>query len=329
MNGFKMDAPPHSGDPPRTRICSLLPSATEIVCALGAQDQLVGVTHECDFPPSVASIRKITRSNIPAGFSSAQIDAAVSASLASSGSLYELDVPALEELQPDLVITQRLCDVCAVSYDSVQAAANNLSSQPRVLNLEPSSVSGILDCIRLVGEAIGRRDSADALVLSLQRRIGAVREKTQNLSSRPRVFCMEWVDPPFCGGHWMRELVDIAGGRDDLAVDCRPSRRIEWSRVVEFAPEVIVLTCCGFDLARCAAEADVLANFAGLHDLPAAQSGRVFATDGSAYFSRPGPRIVESLEILAHIAHPEIFSVPPLARAFTPVHLSRARATRS
>ncbi|MGH9687674.1 MAG: cobalamin-binding protein [Candidatus Acidiferrales bacterium] len=314
-------------NPARVRICSLLPSATEIVCALGARDQLVGVTHECDFPASVASIRKITRSNIPADFSSAQIDAAVSASLESSGSLYELDVHALEELQPDLVITQRLCDVCAVPYDSVQASAENLSSHPRVLNLEPSSVSDILDCIRGVGEAIGLRDSADALVLSLQQRIDAVCEKTRNLPSRSRVFCMEWVDPPFCGGHWMKELVDIAGGRDDLATDRRPSRRIPWSRVVEFAPEVIVLTCCGFDLARCAAEADILAQFEDVHELPAAQWGRIFATDGSSYFSRPGPRIVESLEILAHIVHPEIFSAPPLARAFTPLQLSRAGVT--
>lgn len=311
------------------RICSLLPSATEIVCVLGAGDQLVAVTHECDFPPSVASIPKITRSNIPADFSSAQIDAAVSASLESSGSLYELDVPALEELQPDLVITQRLCDVCAVPFDRVQAAANNLSSQPRVLNLDPSSVSGILDCIRLVGEAIGRRDSADALVLLLQQRIDAVREKTRNLPSRPRVFCMEWVDPPFCGGHWMKELVDLAGGCDDLAADRRPSRQIDWSRVVEFAPEVIVLTCCGFDLARCAAEAEILANFERVHELPAARSGRVFATDGSAYFSRPGPRIVESLEILAHIVRPELFAAPALPRAFAPVKLSRSGATHA
>jgi iron complex transport system substrate-binding protein len=308
------------------RICSLLPSATEIVCALGAQTQLVGVTHECDFPPSAASIRGITRSNIPAGYSSAQIDAAVSESLNSSGSLYELDLHALEELQPDLLITQRLCDVCAVAFDRVQTAAENLSSRPRVLNLEPSSLSDILHSIQMVGDAIGRRPAAEALVSALQQRIDAVRAITQNLSNRPRVFCMEWVDPPFCGGHWMKELVYLAGGRDDLATDGRPSRRIDWQRVLDLSPEIIVLTCCGFDLARCSAEAPILAGFEGVHRLPAATSGRIFATDGSAYFSRPGPRIVDSLEILAHIVHPELFAAPPLLRAFAPVSLSRAGA---
>lgn len=313
-------------NPPRLRICSLLPSATEMVCALGARDQLVGVTHECDFPPSVVSVPKITRSNIPAHYSSAEIDAAVSASLDSSGSLYELDLAALETLQPDLIITQRLCDVCAVPFDRVQLAAENLGSHPRVLNLEPSSVSDVLDCIRLVGEAIGRPAAAQALIASLEQRISAIRARTENLTLRPRVFCMEWVDPPFCGGHWMKELVHLAGGRDDLATDGRPSRRIDWNRVLEFAPEIVVLTCCGFDLTRCVREADILATFDRVHELPAALTGRIFATDGSSYFSRPGPRIVESLEILAHIVHPQIFAAPELPGAFSRVELSRAGA---
>lgn len=318
-----------TGSPANLRICSLLPSATEIVCALGAQHQLVSVTHECDFPAAAASIPKVTRSNIPAHFSSAEIDAAVSASLDSSGSLYQLDLVALERLQPELIITQRLCDVCAVPFDRVEAAAKNLSSHPRVLNLEPSSVTDILDCIRLVGDAIARPAAAQTLIASLNQRIDAIRAQTQTLAIRPRVFCMEWVDPPFCGGHWMKELVHLAGGRDDLATDGRPSRRIDWNRVLEFAPEVIVLTCCGFDLARCAAEADILATFDRVHELPAARSGRIFATDGSSYFSRPGPRIVESLEILAHIVHPRIFAAPDLPRSFSRVELSRAGAARA
>jgi iron complex transport system substrate-binding protein len=324
-----MKAPASRGILRPLRICSLLPSATEIVCALGAEDQLVGVTHECDFPPSVAFLPKLTRSNIPSNFTSAQIDAAVTSSLESSGSLYELDLSALEEARPDLVITQRLCDVCAVPYNRVQDAAENLSSHPRVLNLEPSSLADILDCIRSVGDAIGRRASADALVVSLQRRIEAVRSKAQNVVRRPRVFCMEWVDPPFCGGHWMKELVDFAGGNDEIAADRRPSRRIEWQRVLDFSPEVIVLTCCGFDLRRCAAEADVLATFRRVDEFPAAKSGRIFATDGSAYFSRPGPRIVESLEILAHLVHPELFAAPDLPDAFCAVSLARATARKA
>jgi iron complex transport system substrate-binding protein len=314
---------------PPLRICSLLPSATEIVCALDAQDQLVGVTHECDFPSTLSRIRKVTRSNIPAHYSSAEIDAAVSASLVSSGSLYELDLAALEELQPDLIITQWLCDVCAVPFDHVQVAAENLSSHPRVLNLEPSSISGVLNCIRLVGDAIGRPAAAQTLIASLQQRIDAIEAQTRKIAIRPRVFCMEWVDPPFCGGHWMKELVQLAGGRDELATDGRPSRRIDWNRVLAFAPEIIVLTCCGFELARCAGEADILARFERFNELPASQSGRIFATDGSAYFSRPGPRIVESLEILAHVVHPEIFPAPALRNAFSRMQLSRAGSTHA
>jgi iron complex transport system substrate-binding protein len=311
------------------RVCSLLPSATEIVCALGAQGSLVGVTHECDFPPEVAVIRKVTKSNIPAHLTSAEIDAAVRASLQSSGSLYELDLCALEELQPDLIIAQRLCDVCTVDFDRVQEAAWKIRSRPLVLNLEPRSFSDVLECVGVVGDAIGRRAAADALAASLQLRIEAVLAKTHNLEVRPRVFCMEWIDPPYCGGHWMKELVDLAGGRDDLAVDGHPSRRIEWTKILEFAPEVIVLTCCGFNLVRSVSEAAILAKFDGVHELPAVSSGRIFATDASAYFSRPGPRLVDSLEILAHVIHPELFPSVAAPNALMPVKLTRADATHA
>jgi iron complex transport system substrate-binding protein len=306
------------------RICSLLPSATEIVFSLGQGDSLVGVTHECDFPAQAEQIPKVTRSNIPDGIPSAEIDQAVSKALIEAGTLYELDLPLLARLQPDLVLTQRLCDVCAVSYDRVQEAAKSLPSQPKVLNLEPHSLGDILDNIVTVGQALGIEAQANAVRDGLQRRIDAVRQKTEKLSNRPRVFCMEWVDPPFCGGHWMKELVEIAGGRDDLAVLHRPSRRIEWEKVLEFAPEVIVLTCCGFSLTRCAREGEILANLEGARDLPAFKTGRVYATDGSAYFSRPGPRIVESLEILAHLIHPDVFPPPPLTDSFSSLNLMPA-----
>jgi iron complex transport system substrate-binding protein len=311
------------------RICSLLPSATEIVFTLGAGDLLVGVSHECDYPAATAPIPKVTRSNIPVGLSSEQIDAAVSSNLQSDGSLYELNLPLLEELQPDLVITQRLCDVCAVSFDRVEQAVAVLKSRPQILNLEPHSLDDILNNIRVVGNAIDRRSSAETAVASLQHRIDAIRKKTRNLASIPRVFCMEWVNPPFCGGHWMKELVEIAGGRDDLSNHNRPSYRIGWNRVLEFAPEVIVLTCCGFDLPRCMREADILATFPDVLALPGARSGRVFATDGSAYFSRPGPRIVDSLEILAHLIHPEVFPPPALSGAFSSVVLARVETLRT
>jgi iron complex transport system substrate-binding protein len=289
-----------------------------MVFALGQGSSLVGVTHECDYPAETSQIPKVTRSNIPEGIPSGEIDAAVSKALIEAGTLYELNLPPLEQLHPDLVLTQRLCDVCAVSYDRVQDAAKNLSSHPKVLNLEPHSLEDILENIVTVGKAIGAEAKGHAVRNSLRKRIDAVR----GLAHRPRVFCMEWVDPPFCGGHWMKELVEIAGGRDDLAVLHRPSCRIEWKNVVKFSPEVIILTCCGFSLPRCAKEGETLAKIEGAHDLPAMKMGRIYATDGSAYFSRPGPRIVESLEILAHLIHPYLFPAPPLTAAFTTVDLT-------
>ncbi|MGH9354178.1 MAG: cobalamin-binding protein [Terriglobia bacterium] len=301
------------------RICSLLPSATEICFALGLGDSLVGVSHECDYPAEAARLPKVTRSNIPSSLSSREIDSAVSSSLESQGTLYDLDLPLLESLQPDLIITQRLCDVCAVSFDRVQGAVNSLPSKPTVLNLEPSSLEDIFTNIRLVASVTGDQVEGDALVSSLRKRVDEVRRRTASLASRPRVFCMEWVDPPYCGGHWMKELVEIAGGEDALANPHRPSYRIEWERVLRFAPEVIVLTCCGFELERCEREGMILAAFEGASKLPALQSGRVYATDGSHFFSRPGPRMVESLEILAHLIHPELFPPPDLAQAFKAV----------
>ncbi|MGH9356009.1 MAG: cobalamin-binding protein [Terriglobia bacterium] len=306
------------------RICSLLPSATEIVYALGLGPHLAGVSHECDFPPEAALLPKLTRSNIPGGLPSREIDSTVSATLDTAGSLYEIDLPLLESLRPDLILTQRLCDVCAVSFDRVQEAVKGLPSHPEVLNLEPRSLNDIFENIRQVAAAAAEPRDA-ALVSSLHARVEAVRAKTRGLLERPRVFCMEWVDPPYCGGHWMKELVEIAGGRDDLALLHRPSERIEWKRVLEFAPEVIVLTCCGFELDRSAQEGAILAGFEGACDLPAARTGRVYATDASHFFSRPGPRIVDSLEILAHIVHPELFSPPTQREIFKPIALQEFR----
>ncbi|HEX5482301.1 MAG TPA: cobalamin-binding protein [Terriglobia bacterium] len=310
------------------RICSLLPSATEIVFALGLGDSLVGVSHECDEPPAAVRLPKITRSNIPPGISSSEIDSTVSTTLETQGSLYELDLPLLESLRPDLILTQRLCDVCAVSFDHVQEAVKSLPAQPKILNLEPSSLEDIFQNILTVARATGSEAAGAKVVGALRKRVATVREKTAAGRRRPRVFCMEWVDPPYCGGHWMKELVELAGGRDDLANLHRPSRRIEWKRVLEFSPEVIVLTCCGFELARAEQEGVILAGFEGASGLPAFQAGRVFATDGSHFFARPGPRIVESLEILAHLIHPELFAPPPLAEAFSPLRLPFAHPAR-
>ncbi len=308
------------------RICSLIPSATEMVFALGMGDSLVGVSHECDYPAQVIRLPRVTRSRIPAGLSSREIDRVVSSTLETTGSLYELDMELLEKLQPDLILTQKLCSVCAVSYDVVQEAVSSLKSHPQILSLEPTSLAEILGDIRTLGKAIGCETAAEKLIASLELRIDAVRRKTKDVSSRPRVFCMEWVDPPYCGGHWMKELVEIAGGRDDLSNPYRPSYRMNWDRVLEYSPEIIVLTCCGFHLERCCQEGEILVRFEGVHELPAAKTGRIFATDGTSYFSRSGPRIVDSLELLAHFFHPELFDAPPLPGAFVRLQFSTAAA---
>ncbi|MGH9430330.1 MAG: cobalamin-binding protein [Terriglobia bacterium] len=307
------------------RIVSLLPSSTEMVFALGLADSLVGVTHECDFPPEALSLPQVTRSAIPPGASSLEIDKAVSSALDDQGSIYDLDQDLLESLAPDLILTQRLCDVCAVSFDRVQAAVSGLSSRPRVINLEPHGLNDIFENILTVAEATGREQAGRELVDSLRARVEGVRQRTVNLAARPRVFSMEWVNPPYCGGHWMKELVDLAGGRDALSNDQKPSYRVSWEKVVQFAPEIIVLTCCGFGLERNLKEGEWLAAFPGALNLPAFQSGRVYATDGSSYFSRPGPRIVESLEILAYLIHPELFPTPPLDHAFGALRLTAVK----
>jgi iron complex transport system substrate-binding protein len=304
------------------RTCTLFPAATEIVFALGLGDRVVGVSHECNYPAAASGLPQVTRSKVPDGLTSAEIDRVVTATLQSGEPLYRLDAALLERLSPDLIITQELCEVCALSSDEVRQCLSALACKPRLLSLQANSLSGILEDIRTVAAALGRPDRGERLVGSLRARIAAIARMTQGLAHRPRVFCMEWVDPPYCGGHWMKELVELAGGDDALAVSHRPSYRIAWQDVLDFAPEIIVLTCCGFDVERCARESRILAGFPGAHALPAIRDNQVFATDSAAYFARPGPRIVDSLEILAHILHPEIVPAPQLPGAFRKLRVS-------
>jgi iron complex transport system substrate-binding protein len=304
------------------RICTLFPAATEIVFALGLGDSLVGASHECNYPAAASKLPSVTRSKVPAGLTSAEIDRFVAAILQDGGSLYGLDTALLDRLAPDLIITQGLCEVCALSSDEVRHALSALACKPRLLSLQANSLAGILDDIRTVAAVLGAPDRGERLVGSLQARIEAIARKTQGLAYRPRVFCMEWVDPPYCGGHWMKELVEIAGGDDALAVRHRPSYRVAWQDVLDFAPEIIVLTCCGFDVERASRESRILAGFPGAHGLPAIRNNQVFATDSAAYFARPGPRIVDSLEILAHIIHPEMIPAPQLPGAFRKLRVS-------
>lgn len=292
------------------RIVSLLPSTTEIVFALGLGDQVVAVTHECDYPPAARERPVITASALDHGdASSAEIDAAVRGPLRDGISIYSLDETLLAELRPDLILTQALCDVCAVSFDTVARSAGSLDGAPQLLSLEPTSLAGIFGTILAVGSATGRRAAADELVAQLKSRVAAVRERATLAHTRPRVACLEWFDPPFGPGHWLPELVDLAGGKAGLGRPAEPSQRISWGDVIAFAPEVIVLTPCGFDLERTVREArEVLPHRMGWSALPAVRAGRVYAVDGNSYFSRPGPRIVESLELLAEIIHPELFA---------------------
>lgn len=292
-------------------IVSLLPSATEIVCALGLEDQLVGVTHECDYPPFVCQLPKVTRTLIPHDATSAQIDVLVRERVRTQRALYTLDMPALERLRPELIVTQTLCDVCAVAEEEVRAAACQLPGQPRVLNLEPMTLTDVLDSIRQVGAMTGTVERAEHVTEDLHARVAAVTTRTAHLRYRPRVTVLEWIDPPFSCGHWSPELVRLAGGVEGLGLEGKPSRTLRWEEVVAWQPEILLIACCGYSVERTLRDLPLLRSYPGWEDLPCTRTDRVYVVDGSAYFSRPGPRLVDSLEILAHALHPEVHPVPP------------------
>ncbi len=293
------------------RVCSLLPSATEIVAVLGAADELVAVTHECDYPPEVAGKPVVTRSVLEhTGSTSAQIERHIRAQVHAGSSLYALDTDRLAELEPDVILTQELCRVCAVSYETVQDSLRELRGSTRIVSLEPHSLEDVFRHIEAVGRLLGRDAEATRVVGALRARVDSVVAAVAN-RPRPRVFLMEWADPIYNSGHWMPALVRSAGGEDQLGIEGAASYPIEWSAVLDWAPEVVLLAPCGFTLARAMAEIPGLGARPGWNDLPAVRAGRVFVTDGAAYFSRPGPRLVDSLELLASIVHPEAFPWAP------------------
>lgn len=292
------------------KIVSLLPSATEIVCQLGLGDDLVGVTHECDYPAFVKALPKVTRTLIPHDATSREIDGLVRERLKSQKALYSLDLTTLERLRPDLLVTQALCDVCAVAEEEVNAAACALPGRPRVVNLEPMRLSEVFDCIRLVGDAAGIPEHANKVIASLQARVDVVARRNQVLNDPPRVVLLEWIVPPFCSGHWSPELVRIAGGVEGIGREGERSRTTAWEEIVRFDPEFLIVACCGFDVDRTMADIPLLAAYPRFHDLTCTRQQQVFVIDGNSYFSRPGPRLVESLELLAHTLHPEIHPLP-------------------
>jgi len=284
------------------RICSLLPGATEIVFALGLGDRVVGVTHECDFPADAQNKPNMVKSVIDSHrMSGAEIDRKVAELLQAGRGLYSIDETAFADAAPDVIITQGLCEVCALDYDDVVKAAALLTHRPEIVSLNPHSLQEILDDIRRVGAATGRNDAATALVDDLRQRIERV--GCREPDRRPRVVCLEWFEPLYTAGHWVPEMVALAGGHDVIGRAGEPSAKIDWQQVVDAQPEVILLMPCGFDVRRTVKESTPLRTLPGWNDLPAVRAQRVFALNGNAYFSRPGPRLVNGLEILARIIH--------------------------
>lgn len=289
-------------------IVSLVPAATEIIGALGLVDHLAGISHECDFPPEVNHKPRVTRCEIhEAQLSSAERDRWVSQSLSATGTLYTLDEELVRALEPDLILTQRLCDVCAVGYDSVAMFAATLRRRPEVLHLDPICLSDIFDNIQAVAAACGVSARGEDVVAELERRVEYIRTRASRTTRQTRCFLMEWLDPPYSSGHWGPELVGIAGGQEVLGTPGQKSVRVAWESVLDADPEVIVIASCGCTVAHTLSEIDTLRARPGWQKLAAVRAGRVYVADGTAYFSRPGPRVVDSLEILAAVLQPSLF----------------------
>jgi iron complex transport system substrate-binding protein len=293
----------------RVRIVSLLPSATEIVCLLGLEEQLVGVSADSDWPVEVVTRLPVLNTvSIDTGqMTSAEIDA-VASDGHSGASLYHVDPDLLRSLEPDLILTQEICEVCAVSRRDVELATRTLGYTPHVLSLSPVTLDQVLDDVDLVGKTAGTEGQSVELVDRLRERLESVRTRASEVA-RPSVFCMEWLDPPYTAGHWVPEMVGLAGGCDELGTPAGPSRRVAWEDVVTYAPEVLILMPCSLELERVASEFELVRRLPDWDQLPAVQSGRVYAGH-THLFSRSGPRLVDGVETLARMLHPEIFDQP-------------------
>ena len=291
------------------RIASTLASGTEIACALGLTDQIVAVSHECDYPDDIAGKPRITKTRVNDKAGSKAIDDEVRALSASNGSLYDVDAALLASLKPDIIIVQKQCEVCAVSPDDIVRASQ---SQPaldaaRVVALNPGSLDGIFEDVRAVAEATGSAVAGERLMAAMKSRMEAVRTRAAAARARPRVMCIEWIEPMMLGGNWMPTLIDYAGGACNLVRAGEKSITLDHDAMLEFDPEVIVVMPCGFDLKRTLREAHDLKSYPGWYDMSAFKAQRIYAVDGNAYFNRSGPRIVDSLEILAGLVHPDFF----------------------
>jgi len=283
------------------RIASLLPSATEIVCALGLEESLVGISHECDYPPSVKTKPALIRPRVDPTAAPEEIDRQVRELVGRGESIYSVDADLLLELDPDIILTQDLCHVCAASPDDLAAALARAPRMPQVVSLNPHTLVDVWNDIRTVGRATGWEQHAEELVKGLEERVVRVASRTKQNGARPRVVCLEWLSPLYVGGHWVPEMVEIAGGVDAIGMVGKPSFAITWERLLEARPDAVVVMPCGYDEARASREMSGLAVPPGWAELPAVRNGRVFAMDANSYFSRPGPRLVDGVEMLARL----------------------------
>ena len=293
------------------RICSLLPSATEILYALGLGASVVGVTHECDFPPEAATKPALIRPRVDPHAAAGEIDRQVSELVRRAESIYAVDAELLRSLEPDLIVTQDLCHVCAASPDDLATALTRLPKNPRVLTLRPDSLRDVWNDIRKAGDATRRRREAQALAITLEQKVAAIEAKAAHATTRPRVLCLEWLDPFYVGGHWVPEMVAKAGGEDVLGRAGEPSFRVTGEQIEASGAEFIVVMPCGFNVKRTVTEYGAVKFPDGYMNLPAVRERRVFAVDANSYFSRPGPRLAEGVALLAHLFHPNLFPAAP------------------
>lgn len=289
------------------RLISFLPAATEMACALGMEEQLVGISHECDFPPTVHTKQIVVRCSLPTEtMTLAEIDAAVTARIRSGEPLYEVDQAVVERLAPTHILTQTLCEVCAPSTGEVARALKALPSRPHIFWFTPHCIEDIFENLRELGKNTSHLSAADELIGSLRMRLQRISSITKKASQCPRVFCLEWIDPYYCCGHWVPEMVEFAGGQDGLGRKGADSVRTSWDEIAAWSPEVLIVSPCGFGLEKAVAQTKQLLQKPGWSDLPAARNNRVFAVNANAYFARPGPRVVDGVELLAHLFHPDL-----------------------
>ena len=291
------------------RIVSLLPAATEIVCALGLENQMVGRSHECDYPESIKHLPVCSEANFPDGLSSNDIDVKVKEILADALSIYTVKREVIKELAPDVVITQAQCEVCAVSLEEVEKALDNyLDKQTHIVSLQPNKLEDIFKDIQTVADALGVTSAGNTLIEDLQERVDIIRHKLKYVESRPTVACIEWLEPMMVSGNWIPELVGLAGGKSVLAEAGKHSPYIKWDDILLADPEIIIVMPCGFAMERTMREVGLLLDLPQFADTRAAKNNQIYIADGNQYFNRPGPRIVDSIEIMAEIIHPKLFS---------------------